>query len=189
MTDAHFDISKAARLDNPGRIAELRIPDLLRDIGGVKTGMVCVDLGCGTGTFTLPLAGMAGDSGKVFAVDDSAEMLGILGSRNPPGNVVTIKADFIGTGLENGIADFCLTAFILHETRHPEKLLAEAYRLLKPGGILLAVEWRPDYESHGPPLNIRISAERMETMFGVAGFKMFRTAMWTEKHYYGTGAK
>jgi len=189
MTDTHFDTSKAARLDNEGRIKELRIQELLRDVGKIKGGTVAVDLGCGTGAFALRLAPLLGTKGKVYAVDDSADMLNILKSRNPPPNLVTKKADFTSTGLESEIADFCLAAFILHETKEKQRLLDEAFRLLKPGGRLLAVEWRAELDSPGPSQKIRVSAEIMEALFAKAGFKGFKSSNWTEKHYYGVGVK
>jgi ubiquinone/menaquinone biosynthesis C-methylase UbiE len=189
MTDSHFDVSKAARLDNEARIKELRIPELLREIGKIKGGTVAVDLGAGTGTFSLRLAPLLGTRGKVYAVDDSADMLNILKSRNPPPNLNWVKADFTNTGLESGIADFCLAAFILHETKEPQKVIDEAYRLLKPGGRFLAVEWRAEFDSPGPPQKIRITADRMKSMFEAASFKNFAEAVWTEKHYYGTATK
>jgi ubiquinone/menaquinone biosynthesis C-methylase UbiE len=189
MTDAHFDTGKAARLDNPGRIAELRIPELLVEIGGVKVMTDCVDLGCGTGTFTLPMAEIVGRWGKVHAVDDSQEMLDILKSRNPQKNVLVVKADFTQTGLDDGIVEFCLAAFVLHEIKEPEKLLAEAYRLLKPYGRFLVVEWRAEFDNPGPPQKIRLTMEKMEELFAGAGFKDFKSANWSDKHYYGIGVK
>ncbi|MEL7562690.1 class I SAM-dependent methyltransferase [Dehalogenimonas sp. 4OHTPN] len=189
MTNNHFDTGKSARLDNPGRIAELRIPELIRETGGVKAGMVCVDLGCGTGTFALPMAEIVGTTGHVYAVDDSDAMLDILKSRKPPKSVLPVKSDFTKTSLDDAIAEFCLAAFILHETKEPQKALDEAYRLLKPGGRLLAMEWRAEYDSPGPPQKIRISAEKIEAMFRWAGFKDFRCDNWTEKHYYSLGLK
>lgn len=189
MTDTHFDVSKAARLDNEARIKELRIPELLRDVGKIKGGTVAIDLGAGTGAFALRLAPLLGTKGKVYAVDDSADMLNILKSRNPPPNLNWVKADFTNTGLESGIANFCLAAFILHETKEPQKLLDEAYRLLKPGGHLLVVEWRAELDAPGPPKQIRVSAEKVEAMFRAAGFKEFKSENWTEKHYYGVATK
>ena len=189
MTEAHFDPTKAAWVDNPGRVAELRIPELLGEIGGVKVMTDCVDLGCGTGTFTLPMADIVGRWGKVYAVDDSQEMLDILKSRNPPKNVVTIKAGFAETGLDDEIAEFCLAAFTLHETKEPEKVLAEAFRLLRPGGRLLAMECGPEFESQGSLLKNPVTTERMGQLFAGAGFTNFHSGSWSDKYYYGLGLK
>jgi ubiquinone/menaquinone biosynthesis C-methylase UbiE len=189
MTDNHFNVSKAARLDNEGRVKELRIPELLREIGKIKGGTVAVDLGAGTGTFSLRLAPLLGTKGKVYAVDDSADMLGILKSRNPPPNLNWVKADFTNTGLESGVADFCLAAFILHETKEPQKVIGEAYRLLKPGGRFLALEWQPEGDFSGPPKEIRVSPQTVETLFQAAGFCEILSQNWTDKHYFVRGLK
>ena len=186
---SHFDFSKVARLDNPTQITELRILELLSEIGGVKVMTDCVDLGCGTGTFTLPMAELVGRWGKVYAVGDSQEMLDILKSRNPPKNVMLVKADFNETGLDDAIAEFCLAAFILHENKEPEKLLAEAYRLLKPYGRFMVMEWRAEFDNPGPPQKIRLTMDKMEELFAGAGFKDFKSANWSDKYYYGIGVK
>ena len=189
MTDAHFDTSKAARLDNESRIKELRIPELLRDVLKIKGGTVAIDLGAGTGAFALRLAPLMGTKGRVYAVDDSADMLSILRSRNPPPNLFTIKANFTSTGLDSGIADFCLAAFIVHETKEKQALVNEAYRLLKPGGRLLVLEWRAELDAPGPPKQIRVTPGEMDSLFRAAGFSEIVSQNWTEKHYYVIGKK
>ena len=189
MTDAHFDTSKAARLDNESRIKELRIPELLRDVLKIKGGTVAVDLGAGTGAFALRLAPLMGTKGRVCAVDDSADMLNILRSRNPPPNLFTIKANFTSTGLDSGIADFCLATFIVHETNEKQALINEAYRLLKPGGRLLVLEWQAEGDFSGPRKEIRVSPQTVETLFRSAGFTEITSQNWTEKHYFVLGNK
>ncbi|MDV2990190.1 MAG: class I SAM-dependent methyltransferase [Dehalogenimonas sp.] len=187
--DNHFSVKMSGRLDNPDRIAELRIPELLAEVGCVEAGMVCVDLGAGTGTFTLPLAELAGPTGQVYAVDDSGELLDVIKGKHPPPNVTLIQADFTASGLASGMADFCLAAFVLHETKSPDKLLTEAYRLLKSGGRLLVMEWRAEFDSPGPPQHIRVSACRSARLFREAGFTEFNFLNWTSKHYYSTAEK
>jgi ubiquinone/menaquinone biosynthesis C-methylase UbiE len=61
--------------------------DLLNDVAGISAGDTCIDLGSGTGTFALPMAGLVGDNGRVYAVDGSSEMLAHLKAKNPPGNL------------------------------------------------------------------------------------------------------
>lgn len=183
MEDQHFDTRRAPRLDSEERLEELRLDELLKDVAGVRPGMTCVDLGCGTGTFSVVMAEHAGPGGMVYAVDDSAEMLDHLRARRPPGNLKTVHADAGATGLESGIADYCLMAFILHEVRQPERLAAEALRLLKAGGGAMVVEWRSELESPGPPQRIRLSEARMTALLTEAGFVDFSYAVWSGNHY------
>ena len=56
MNDGIFDINQAHKLDNLGRIKELKPFELLQNVAGVTKSMVCIDFGSGTGTFALPLA-------------------------------------------------------------------------------------------------------------------------------------
>ena len=134
MTEGKFDSKKAHMLDTEGRIKDLRPAQLLSDVAGIKTGMTCIDLGCGTGIFSLPMALAVGKEGLVYAVDNSSAMLEYMRSKNPPSNLKLVHRDAGNTGLDSQIADFCLLAFILHEVRQPDILANEAFRLLRPGG-------------------------------------------------------
>lgn len=105
--------------------------------------MTVLDLGCGPGFFTVALAQMVGDSGKVIAVDLQEGMLQKL------------KEKIIGTELENHITlhkceedrigftenvDFVLAFYVVHETPDQQKLFNELQTKLKPDGQLFIVE-------------------------------------------------
>jgi len=189
MNDGCFDVKRASKLDSEGRIKELRLHEFLKDVARVTEGMVCIDFGSGTGTFALPMARCVGDNGKVYAVDSSAEMLGHIRAKNPPLNLVLVQRDVAQTGLDDQIADICLLAFILHEVKQPDNLIAEAFRLLKPGGRLLVVEWKADLESPGPPKSRRITRGQIEQLFGQAGLSLVEYLDWSRNHYVATGSK
>ncbi len=189
MTQGHFDIKRAPVLDSEGRIRDLRPEQLLVEMGGVGPGMTCIDLGCGTGTFAIPLAQIVSPGGVVYAVDDSPDMLGYLRARKPPPNLKPLQADARRTGLPGGIADFCLLAFLLHEVDDHAGLMSEAHRLLKPGGRVLMVEWRAEMDSPGPPRRLRLSREKVEALFSEAGFTGFRYVEWSANHYAATAAR
>jgi len=120
-------------LQNPGRILKPYI----------KEGMTVLDFGCGPGFFSIPLAQMVGESGKVFAVDLQDGMLQKL------------REKIEGTGLEKRIAlykceddkiglkeavDFILAFYVLHEVPDQQRLLNELMSIAKPNGKLLIVE-------------------------------------------------
>jgi ubiquinone/menaquinone biosynthesis C-methylase UbiE len=166
----------------------LRVDEAIKEKTGIGPGAVCVDLGCGAGAFSIPLAETVGETGKVYAVDTGTEVLDVLRSKNPPPNLVIIQKDAASTELEPGIADLCLMVLLLHEVP-PEGVLAEAFRLLKPGGSALVMEWKEGSGAPGPPDNERIGRERIERLLAGAGFASFDYAGWTDSHYIATALK
>ena len=184
-----FDISRAAKLDIPGRITELKPAKLLKEIAHIKKGMICVDLACGTGTLAIPMAELTGIKGKVYAVDRSPEMLEHLRHKNPPENIVTVQSDVANTGLGNEIADFCLMAFILHEVEKPESIIKEAGRLLKPGGRIMVIEWREDRDSPGPSPQVRVKRPLVKRLFEENGFSDGEFVNWSENYYTALAGK
>lgn len=189
MTEGHFDPRRAPHLDADERIKELRPYQLLKEKAGIKPGTTCVDLGCGTGTFSFPLLLCVGAEGVVYGVDDSDEMLEHIRAKNPPPNLILVHGDGSRTGLDSEIADLCLLSSILHEVDQPASLLAEAFRLLKPGGRILAVDWKADLDSPGPPQRLRLSREKVEQLFQQAGFHNFEYFDWSRNYYVAIGDK
>lgn len=106
-----------------------------------------VDLGCGIGHNTVPLAQRYPDA-EVIAIDAAAPMLRYgyararsLGVRN----IHFVQADAAQTGLEDGCADLVLTTMVLHETSREAvpAIFRECARLLAPGGLTLHLEQPP----------------------------------------------
>lgn len=184
-----FDPRKARILESEGRLKELRPQQLITDLGGVTAGMTCIDFGSGTGLFSLLMAEYAGDKGVVYAVDDSAEMLEYIRAKNPPANLRLVERDAVQTGLDNQIGDLCLLAFLLHEVHSPDILIHEVFRLLKPGGKVLVVEWKAELDSPGPSRKERISREHLKNLFNLAGLGSFEYVDWSANYYVATGRK
>jgi ubiquinone/menaquinone biosynthesis C-methylase UbiE len=189
MNEGVFDVSHAHKLDNPGRIENLKPRKLLEEVALVAPGDVCVDFGSGTGVFAIPMAEMCGSTGRVFAVDRSPEMLGHIIDKKPPKTLVLVHSDVQETGLCDGISDVCLMAFILHEVEVPGKLIAEALRLLKPGGRLIVVEWKAELDSPGPPRKVRISQQQVMSLFDENGLTRARYIDWAQDYYAVAGSK
>jgi ubiquinone/menaquinone biosynthesis C-methylase UbiE len=109
----------------------------------IEPGQIVLDLGCGPGTFSLAMAKMVGESGKVIAVDIQEEMLQMvrekaarqgLGSR-----IVTHKSGPDRIGLSEKV-DFALAFYMVHEVSNAEAFLKEVACVIKPRGKLLIVE-------------------------------------------------
>jgi ubiquinone/menaquinone biosynthesis C-methylase UbiE len=189
MHDGIFDVKHAHKLDNPERIKNLRPLEILKDIAKVSDGETCVDFGSGTGVFALPMAELVSSAGRVYAVDSSPEMLEHIKAKNPPSNLFFVNSDVRRSGLDNQIADVCLFAFILHEVKEPGNLVAEACRLLKPGGRLLIIEWKAELDSPGPPKHARISKERVMQIFDENNLTAVEYIDWSPNYYIVLGRK
>jgi len=109
----------------------------------VREGMTVMDIGCGMGYFTLALAEMVGDSGRVIAVDLQQKMLDIMLKRAARKGLAQriiphrCKPDTIGITTP---ADFILAFWMIHEVPDPSSLFTEIVTILKPPAKLLYAE-------------------------------------------------
>jgi ubiquinone/menaquinone biosynthesis C-methylase UbiE len=119
--------------------------DLLLKSLKIKPGQTVCDMGCGNGYYTLELARMVGEKGKVLAVDIQPEMLSLLNQRSKEAglsNVEPILGTLIDPKLPEGKVDLILCVDVYHEFSHPEHMLQAMRKSLAPGGRLVLVEFR-----------------------------------------------
>ena len=120
----------------------------------VKPGMTVLDLGCGMGYFSIPMARMVGESGRVLAVDIQQQMLDVLMRRARNAGVdARIEPHLCDPDrlCVDQPADFALAFFMVHETPDPPRFLDQVRATLKPDAQFLYVEpkWhvpRTDFE-------------------------------------------
>lgn len=109
----------------------------------IQKGNTAVDIGCGPGFFTIAMANLVGETGRVIAVDLQEKMLARLRARAVDNGVIDRIAfhqcgpDDIGL---NEKADFVLAFWMVHEVPDSERLFKQIRDILKPGGIFLFVE-------------------------------------------------
>ena len=133
----------APSLDNPLRRL-IQDPDRLLS-GLVSEGQAALDIGCGPGYFTLPLARRVGAVGQVVAIDLQREMLEIVQRKATQAGLLdritlhNAKPETLGVREH---FDFALAFWMLHEVPDQGALLRQVHDLLKPGGSLLVVEPR-----------------------------------------------
>jgi ubiquinone/menaquinone biosynthesis C-methylase UbiE len=111
--------------------------NILKEVG-IKEGFHVLDFGCGPGGYLLPLTKLTGKSGKVFALDTSPLAIRSVKNiiiRNHLPNVEIIHSD-CKTGLPDNSIDVALLYDVLHDLNHPDSVLKELHRVLKPHGIL-----------------------------------------------------
>ena len=109
----------------------------------IRKGATVIDMGCGPGFFTIDMARMVGEDGRVIAVDLQEHML-LKVKRKADKYGVADRMEFHrcnsnSIGL-NKKADFILAYYMIHETPNPKGLLVELKDLLEDGGKLLIVE-------------------------------------------------
>lgn len=130
-------------LDNPLR-RRLHKPEAI--IGGlIPPGCTVVDLGCGSGTFTVALAQRVGPSGRVIAADLQPAMLAKVQQRVTRAGLqdrVQLHPCAPGRVGLSARVDFVLAFWMVHEVPSAAALLAEMHEALNPGGKLLLVEPR-----------------------------------------------
>lgn len=140
-------------------------PELTLDRLGID-GQVAdaAELGCGYGTFTLPVAKRI--SGTLYAFDIDQTMVARVASRAADAgltNVIVVRRDVLaeGFGLEEGSLDGCLLFNILHH-EDPVAMLRVAGAAVRLGGKLYVIHWRHDQETpRGPDLSIRPRPEQI----------------------------
>lgn len=133
----------AGWLERASRVAEERT-DLLLDSLPVRPDSVVVDLGAGTGYFTIPMARRA-SSGRVLAVDLQPEMLEMVRSRSASedlDNIEPILATEQDPNLPASSVDLVLIVDAYHEFSHPKEVMTNVFASLKPGGRIYLVEYR-----------------------------------------------
>jgi ubiquinone/menaquinone biosynthesis C-methylase UbiE len=111
--------------------------NILKEVG-IKPGFHVLDYGCGPGSYTIPLAELVGESGKVYALDIhplAIEKVQDIASKKQLTNVKTILSD-CQTGLPDNTLDAVLLYDAFHHLSDPDMVLKELYRVLKPDGIL-----------------------------------------------------
>lgn len=117
---------------------------------GLRPGDIVLELGSGTGVFTVAAAQRVGPRGKLVSVDVQPEMISrveerVQGAGLP--NVETHVADAYHLPMPDESVDLAFLISVLEEVPDPLRALAELRRVLKPEGILsITAEFMdPDY--------------------------------------------
>ena len=124
------------------------------DCSGVRRGQRVLDLAGGTGDLTAKFSRLVGETGEVVLADINSSMLKVgrekLRNLGVVGNVNYVQANAEALPFPDNYFDCITIAFGLRNVTEKENALASMFRVLKPGGRLLVLEFsKPIFE----PLN------------------------------------
>ena len=144
----------------------------------LKEGDFFLDLGCGSGDYSLQAAKIIGQSGSVYALDKWQYLVDRLAGeakKKTLKNINTMVCDILGSlPIEDNCIDVCLLSTVLHIFNLPEiekKLFNEIRRVLKPAGRVAIIECKKEDSNFGPPKHMRLSPNDIENSIQKYGFK------------------
>lgn len=142
-------------------------------LGLIPSSWIVADLGCGTGNAAELLAPVVK---KVIAVDQSDAMLVAARQRLASfKNVEFVRGDLEKIPLANASVDVAAMMLVLHHITEPDAAIAEARRIIRPGGALVLLDMvahdRADYRQTMGHKHLGFARPSVEGMLSAAGFK------------------
>lgn len=184
-----FRHEHAHKLDDEDRRRWMPADEILARLD-LRPGLRVADVGAGTGYFALPIAravaGGPGGGGAVLAVDVQPEMLDRLRAKLEPALPVTlVHGEATRTTLDDASVDLAFFANVWHELDDVPAALAEVSRIVRPGGRLAILEWRPQGSEGepGPPREHRVAADDVVRALASGGWRAGPPALVGSYHY------
>ena len=146
---AHVFHSVAAKYDVMNDLMSFGIHRLWKrftiDCSGVRRGQRVLDLAGGTGDLTAKFSRLVGETGQVVLADINSSMLKMgrekLRNSGVVGNVSYVQANAEALPFPDNYFDCITISFGLRNVTEKDKALASMFRVLKPGGRLLVLEF------------------------------------------------
>lgn len=151
-------------------------PETIIEETGIKKGMKIADFGCGAGYFSIPMAKIVEEKGKIYALDilktalesvkSKAKLEGLL-------NVIDIRSNLEvlgGSKLKDESVDLALLANILFQSSKKADIVKEVKRILKKHGRMVVIEWK-EKQPMGPPEKLIASKGLVQDLAKSGGFK------------------
>ena len=128
----------------------LQPPQRIMADSGIKVGMKILEVGCGSGAFTIAAARATGPTGRIYALDIEEDMLKHLERKlaRPENcdisNIELVNKSAYELPFDDNSIDLVFMVTVFQEIPDKKRALKEIQRVLKPSGILTISEWLPD---------------------------------------------
>ncbi|MBI5955768.1 MAG: methyltransferase domain-containing protein [Chloroflexi bacterium] len=109
--------------------------DQIVEVGGIQPGSRVLDVGCGTGRYTLAIADKSG--ARIFGLDFSQEMLNQASRKAGAGKVVWVRGAAERIPFPPATFDCVYMTMVLHHVADGTRALLEMWRVLRSGGRAL----------------------------------------------------
>jgi ubiquinone/menaquinone biosynthesis C-methylase UbiE len=150
-------------------------------LAGIKPGMSVADIGAGEGYYTVRLARVVGDKGRVLAEDIIPEVRDQLSDRVQRQRLDNVAVK-LGTAdnpmLPAGSFDRLFLVHMYHEVQSPYAFLWHLREGVKPGGLVVVVESNRPVRQHGMP------PPTLKCEFAALGMEPVKAAMLTSREDY-----
>lgn len=134
-------VERAGGLDNKFRRLLQNPNKILKPY--IEKGMTVLDVGCGPGFFSIDMAELVGESGRVIASDLQKEMLQIVQNKingsKLENRIVLHRCEEEIIGISEQV-DFILLFYMVHEVSNKELFFSELKTILRQNGKILVVE-------------------------------------------------
>ena len=156
----------------------------------LQTTDTVADFGAGSG-FVARAAALFVPSGQVFAIEINRDIVARLTrdiAENNIKNIHPLWGDIEvagGSQLKESSANFLILSNILFQLDDKNGCIAEAVRVLKPGGRLLVVDWTESFGGMGPAPHHVFTQDLAEALLVRAGFIKLSESIPSGEHHYG----
>jgi predicted methyltransferase len=179
---------KAILADERERDQREKIPDLVQALHLVP-GSIVADLGTGYGYYAARFSRIVGPQGRVYAEEIDAPLLDKVRQRMNAEKLTNVEFR-LGTPddpkFPTGALDAVIISDVYHEVEHPALLLAAVRKALKPGGLLLVVDYLKP-EMHGKPREDQVKVHNIAPEFLEADLKAAGFAIVDRRDPYAPG--
>ena len=165
------------------------VPNVVSTHFHLREGDKVADFGAGSGYFVEVLAGLVGESGKVYACEiqrELVEKIGNLARGKGLGNVDPIWCDLEqpgGTKLDAELMDAAILVNTLFQIEDKSTALSEMVRTLRSGGKFFLIDWSESFGGLGPQPGHVVSESDATALCESAGLVLERSFDAGDHHY------